>query len=354
MTAFPILTNDTIRRLPLTSASDSVVDFVMAQMYPTGTEPRGFNIDAPALRQRYESAEAVFRNVPHISAERVAFPPIARIILNMRCRYNCGVQNLCHREGLPDDVANRDLSVFDIATLATVRQALGLTTAKLIGLETTPIPRFCDFVNRVKRIGFSSTTVTCALGIASRSLPSLVVAGIDRMTCSVHQFDDEVEHALNALLAQANRHALPVKLNWVLRPENICGLSQLIQYISENHLTARLFCPISPAHVGSGGRDYPLHWTDVSDLFARDIVSVRVTDYTVSCRRKYLATLRSGAALDLSVPLVAIRDAGSIPPVCAACHWKDRCEEGLLGCGVRLGPDGSYYSCLLRPDLRAI
>lgn len=307
MTLLRVLPSEPAGQKPMAATFESIVDFVRAQMRPL-RHATASDADVLLLRYRYERAETVFRDVRRVSTDRVPFPPIARIILNIRSRYNCGIQNMCHREGLPDDVANGDLSLPDLRRLAYVREAFGLEVAKLIGVETTPLPVFCEFVCEVKKLGFRSITTTCAIGVARCSIASAVAAGVDRITCSVHGFTGDVRITLDELVTEAGQRNVPVKLNWVLIQHNVAELPALLQYIGHRKLTARLFCLIRTSHAAGANHDEPLHWTDIADLFLPEIVAVRVVDYTLSCRRKYLATLRSGAILDLSVPLVAMHD----------------------------------------------
>src|SRR5271157_81660 len=299
-TMLQVLRRETVGQKPAATTPESVVDFVLAQSHHRRDIPASDLADVPTMRYRYQRAEAVFHDVPIVSIDRVPFPLIARIILNMRCGYTCGIRDICHREGLPDEVACRDLSLSDLRRLAFVREALGLQVAKLIGVETTRLSVFCEYVREVKTLGFSSVTATCAIGVARRSIASLVAAGIDRITCSVHQFTNDVRNTIDALMMEADQLEVPVKLNWVLTQHNVADLSALIEYIGHRKLTARLFSLIRTSHLAAANNHEPLHWTDMADLFSHEIASVRVVDYTVSCRRRYLTTLRSGATLDLS------------------------------------------------------
>jgi hypothetical protein len=337
----------------MSRATESLTDVAPASWRRTGDRrnlldeqiDRSGATDHPLLKK----AEVLFSG-RQSTFETQPFPLIARVILNMRCQFTCGVRDACHREGMPPDVAAMDLDTAKLAQLRLLRLRFALTSAKLIGLETTRVETFCSFIEPLKAIGFDEVTTTCAIDVARRSVQQLIAAGISRVTCSVHDFTPAVEETLDSVVNTTRRRSIELKLNWVLRRSTTAALPKFISYIQREALTARLFRQIMTLADSAPEEPAAPHWTDYGDMFADDVTSVRVIDYLVSCRRRYVVSLRSGAYLDLSIPLVATLDRADVPHICGDCAYRVRCEEGLLGCGVRMGPDGRYYSCLMRPD----
>ena len=128
---------------------------------------------------------------------------------------------------------------------------------------------------------------------------------------------------------------LPMMLRWAL------GRGQRVRLFSLMR---------TPSASDAFGKEY-VHWTSVAELLSDRLERVSVTNYVVSNRYRYEFFYSGGGIIETNMPTVALPGRLVVVPDCRLCKMHGLCEEGYLGCGVRLASDGRFYPCLLRPEL---
>ncbi len=305
--------------------------------------------------RRHELAEAAFKNYHQYRNDVAEFPSTVRVIPSVKCSNNCGARcegaSYCHFEGLWHI---RDVRATWMHQLTTVRRALqvyGCNSAKLIGLESIPVQDFCRMVSDLRSLGLQDVSATCAdLSSVGMLFEQLAEAGLTRITLTMPSSSQESRAAVERDIKLAHEVGLPSpKINHVLLRSRARDLIGFLDWAGENALTVRLFNLISTSMTSQKVAREHMHWVEMLPLIEGQIAYVKAIDYTLSCRRKYMVTLQSGLLLELSLRVHLPEFAPD--PVCSQCRLHRFCEEGLWGCGIRIGPDARAYPCLLRPEL---
>jgi len=274
--------------------------------------------------------------------------PGIRLVLNMTCHYDCGVEQMCHREGMPSHVEAERLNFTALRWLN--QHTDTFSKVKLVGLETTPIPMIATFVTELRVLGFNDISATYgSIRRAHSDLSVLARAGLTRATLSCHRFDAASLDALETCSSHARSLGLRrPKVNAVLTEDNVNTLPNLIRWADNHEANVRLYFAMSTVARLIART---LSWTSILPALLTDTTHVSVKHNVLAQRRTYWLHRVSGATVEVNGSQLLLGDETSIPVPCHNCDRRADCDEGLFGCGFRIGADGRVYPCVLRPDL---
>ncbi len=315
--------------------------------------PREVVLEGGSARGRLRTVEEAIEHLPVHRERPIPFPSILRLVLEGYCSHSCGVQGTCHREGAGVQSRGGGGGLPDSETVLLLRRALGLRKLKLIGVERTQGRNLVEVFRLIEGCGFEDLSATCfSSSVTPSTLDAMARGGLQRLTVSVHWHDRAVEEELDRLLWACRERGIALsKVNWVLTHENRGAVRGFLDWVSRRQVTARMFSLLWAHGVKGPAVAKRVDWVSLATEFAGRAESVSVQDYEIPCRRRYSFGLAGGGKVESSLPLVRLLPDLKVPAPCRGCEFRGCCEEGLLGCGIRLVGADQARPCLLRPDL---
>jgi GTP 3',8-cyclase len=301
--------------------------------------------------------------------------PAIRLIVNSKCNFNCSFptdqgknnRKWCHAEGIEGFTPfpkfhfhPPDPEISDILQVSkNLRKFTGFNKVRIAGLEPTLRPDIVKLVENLKKQGFKDVGITTNGSQLSSLAGDLFDAGLDEVNVSLHSLDPDVfekitgknclDDVINGIIKCKEIGIPEVKVNCVLlgRKGMESEVRKFLDFAARNSLSLRFYQLFWTPLDDSFYQNYHLSWKYYFHLWKPFVSRIIIDSTTLPMRGRITFHLTTGAIVQVDT-----FDTPKISnPDCRACPYKFQCEEGLLGCGLRITPDLMLSPCLYREDL---
>lgn len=254
-----------------------------------------------------------------------------RISVTEKCNLNCFY---CHREGCPP--ATDEISVEELALVASVAREFGMTKFKLTGGEPLLRKDITEIVEKISRLGVDDLSLTTNGVLLASLADGLAKSGLMRVNISLDTLDEDkfrritgvnaLGEVIRGIDAAMDAGLNPIKLNMVLLTGiNDNEVDEMISFASEHGAILQIV-----ELIELNGKDFEAHHGSLHELErklekqAKDVQ----TRSSMHARKRYV--LPEGV-VEIVRPM----------------HNTEFCSHCTR---LRLTSDGMLKPCLMRND----
>lgn len=291
------------------------------------------------------------------------FPRVIRLIVTTDCNFNCKFPDkdlmFCHKEGLYFKKQEQSLSdIVDISRI--IRKCCGIDSVRLGGLEPTLRGDILDVVSALHGDGFRDISISTNGSDIIRLADGLKKAGLKRISISLHSLSRERYYkftsmdCLNNVLEGIERSiecGLEVKINHILLNGYDDDFYSFIDFVEKNRITGKINVLLWTKANSNTFNEYYVSWAKFLPVIRKKTHHMIITKYTVPQKNRVEFYLYGGGKIEADI---FFPKSASPMPMCRECEYSLVCQEGFLGCGVRVLPDLSLSPCLLGKSRMAL
>lgn len=278
---------------------------------------------------------------------RVGAPTYLRAVVTTACPLQC---SYCHMEGDPYSGGARGLERDELITALRAASMAGIRKFKFLGGEPMVRRDLPEVTAALRRTAPEADISVISSGVVPPDAFSrLIDAGLDRVNLSVHGWGIEAflrrggtarkQELRAASIERVLTLGRPLKLNYVLTPEDEADLGSLLAWAAERRVLVNVLNDLGDEASGP-------------DTVAATLVRLRGPWQRAAeeIDPDSLPTTRLHWADGLTVE-VKTSELGTLAPwrACALCPQRLRCREGIHA--VRLTHRGRLQPCMDRPDI---
>lgn len=307
--------------------------------------------------------------------ETIRIKQTIRLIVNSHCNFECSYpvekkgknKKWCHAEGIEGFDPFNKLKLFcDPETSSLLRlgenlhRITGINSLRLAGLEPTLRKDLAELISSYKKMGFEKIGITTNGSKLKYLANEIISAGLDEVNISIHSLKkrtyakitgkDCLDDVLDGIRSCKEAGLNSIKINCVLlRREGMKGeVRDFLKFAADNKITLRFYQLFWLPSGNSWVEQYQVSWQHYYPLWKPFIIRTDVQSATLPMRRRISFELSTGAIVQV--------DHFDLPKSscieCTKCPFQFSCEEGLLGCGLRVTPDLKLSPCLYRDELK--
>lgn len=307
--------------------------------------------------------------------ETIRIKQTIRLIVNSRCNFECSYpvekkgnnKKWCHAEGIEGFDPFSKLKFFNDPETSSLlrlgenlRRITGIDSLRLAGLEPTLRKDLVELISSYKNMGFRQVGITTNGSKLKYLANEIINAGLDEVNISIHSLNkrtyaritgvDCLDDVLDGIKSCKEAGLNSIKINCVLlRREGMKReVRDFLKFAADNKIILRFYQLFWLPSGNSWVERYQVSWQHYYPLWKPFIIKTNIQSATLPMRRRITFELSTGATVQV--------DHFDLPKSscveCQKCPYQFSCEEGLLGCGLRVIPDLKLSPCLYRDELK--